>query len=132
MKTKKVNINSAVFSISITVPMLLSIIATHFNSAILGAITIIVVFLLLKIPQFKYRENLWMFVIATFATIPLNITIIKMINDAFFDYYNVASKILGGFVVYAVLFSFEQIMLGLITRFFYRKQYKLFDDFGES
>ena len=112
--------------------MLLSIIATHFNSAILGAITILGIFIMLKLPLFRYRENLWMFVIATFATIPLNITIIKMINDAFFDYYNVASKILGGFVVYAVLFSFEQIMLGLITRFFYRKQYKLFDDFDES
>ena len=132
MKKKKQNINSAIFSISITAPMLLSIMAAHFNSVILGAITIIVVFLLLKIPQFKYRENLWMFVIATFATIPLNITIIKMINDTFLDCYDVVSKILAGFIVYAILFSFEQIMLGLITRFFYRRQYKLFDDFDES
>ena len=68
-----------------------------------------------------------MFVIATFSTIPINISLVKNISESFlFDNGKVIAGIFGGFVIYAVLFAVEQIVLGIITRFFYRKQYKLF------
>lgn len=83
-------------------------------------------FLMLKIPIFKHRENLWMFVIATFTTLPVNIFLIKAIGRSdFLDYNNILSDIFSGFVIYAVLFAVEQIILGVATRLIYRKQYKL-------
>lgn len=128
MKNKN-KFNSVKFLLFITTPTILSAVATYYTSVILLIITILGIFLMLKIPVFKHRENLWMFVISTFATIPVNIFLVKMINaTSFFDYNNVATNAFCGFVIYAVLFDVEQIVLGLITRFFYRRQYKLFRD----
>ena len=117
---------SAMFFASIIIPTTLSSFAAHYASVILLVITTIMMFLMLKIPVFKYRENLWMFVIATFATLPVNIFLVKIIGQsAFFDYDNILSSIFSGFVIYAVLFAVEQIVLGVATRLLYRRQYKL-------
>ena len=114
------------FFASIIIPTTLSSFAAHYASVILLVITTIMMFLMLKIPVFKYRENLWMFVIATFATLPVNIFLVKIIGQsAFFDYDNILSSIFSGFVIYAVLFAVEQIVLGVATRLLYRRQYKL-------
>lgn len=128
MKTKKKNkINAVLFLTFVAVPTILSTLATHYASVVLLIITIIGMLLFLKIPVFKHRENLWMFVIATFSTIPINIILVKNISGSFlFDNGKVIAGIFRGFVIYAVLFAVEQIVLGIITRFFYRKQYKLF------
>ena len=68
-----------------------------------------------------------MFVVVTFATLPINIFLVKMIGkSSFFEYDNIVTNVFCGFVIYAVLFAVEQIMFGIITRFFYRRQYKLF------
>ena len=132
MKKKKI-INPVIFSASISAPMLLSAIATRYSSIILCAITILGIFIMLKLPLFRYRENLWMFVISTFATIPLNIHLIKLLSDfSLFEYNSKFTSVFGYFVIYAVIFSIEQIALGLITRLFFRKQYKLFDTPDES
>ncbi len=129
----KKKINSVIFSTSVIAPMFLSAIATRYSSIILCAITILVIFIMLKLPLFRYRENLWMFVISTFATIPLNIHLIKLLSDfSLFEYNSKFTSVFGYFVIYAVIFSIEQITLGLITRLFFRKQYKLFDTPDES
>ena len=132
MKKKKI-INPVIFSASISAPMLLSAIATRYSSIILCAITMLGIFIMLKLPVFRYRENLWMFVIATFATIPVNIRLLKLLSDfSLFEYNSKFTSVFGYFVIYAVIFAIEQIALGIITRLFFRKQYKLFDDFDES
>lgn len=121
--------NSVKFLLSITIPTILSAIATYYTSVILLIITILGIFLMLKLPDFRHRENLWMFVIATFTTIPINIVLVNMITRSdLFDYNNAATNVFCGFVIYAVLFAIEQITLGIITRIFYRRQYKLFND----
>lgn len=128
MKNKN-KLNLARFLLSITIPTVLSAVATHYTSVILLIITLLGMFLMLKIPLFKHRENLWMFVISTFATIPINIFLVKMASESFFfDYNNIATGVFLGFVIYAILFAVEQIALGITTRFFYRRQYKLFKD----
>lgn len=132
MKKNKI-INPVIFSASISAPMLLSAIATRYSSIILCAITILGIFIMLKLPVFRYRENLWMFVIATFATIPLNIRLLKLLSDfSLFEYNSKFTSVFGYFVIYAVIFAIEQIALGIITRLFFRKQYKLFDVPDES
>lgn len=124
---KKSRIISTMFFMSIMIPTVLSSFATHYTSVILLIITMVIMFLMLKIPIFKHRENLWMFVIATFATIPMNILLVKIIGESsFFDYDNILSKVFSGFVIYAVLFAVEQIILGVATRLLYKRQYKLF------
>ncbi len=126
---KKNTFNSVKFLLLVTVPAILSAIATYYTSVILFTIIALGMLLILKIPVFKHRENLWMFVIATFTTIPINISLVKMISEAsFFDYDIVATSVFAGFIIYAILFAIEQIVLGLITRIFYRKQYKLFKE----
>ena len=129
----KKKINPVVFSTFIVAPMLLSAIAARYSSIIVCAITILGIFVMLKLPLFKYRENLWMFVISTFATIPLNIRLLKMLNDfSLFDYNIKITSVFGYFVIYSVIFAIEQIALGIITRLLFRKQYKLFDVPDES
>lgn len=128
MKNKN-TFNSARFLLLITIPTTLSAVAIYHASIILLIITLLGMFLILKIPVFKHRENLWMFVISTFATIPINAFLVKRVSESsLFDYNNIATSIFCGFVIYAILFAVEQIVLGLTTRFFYRSQYKLFKD----
>ncbi len=124
---KKNKAYSSLFIATITIPTISSIFAVRYLSLISLIIIMAGVLLMLRLPIFKHRENLWMFVIATFATIPVNIILVKHISESFFfDYGGIAIYISKGFVIYAVLFAVEQIALGIITRFFYRKQYKLF------
>lgn len=124
---KKNKINSLMFLALVATPTILSALATHYTSIVLLIVTIIGMLLILKIPIFKHRENLWMFVIATFTTIPINIILVKKISTSFlFDYEGIITCIFRGFVIYAVLFAVEQLALGIIIRFFFRKQYKLF------
>lgn len=126
---KKNTLNSVKFLLLVTVPAILSAIATYYTSVILFILIAFGMLLLLNIPVFKHRENLWMFVIATFATIPINISLVMTISESyFFDYDIVATSVFAGFIIYAILFAVEQIALGLITRIFYRKQYKLFKE----
>lgn len=128
MKNKNI-FNLVRFLLSITIPTTLSAIAICHSSIILLIITLLGMFLMLKIPVFKYRENLWMFVIAAFATIPINVFLVKMVSESFlFDYNNIVTNIFSGFVIYVILFAVEQIALGLATRIFYKRQYKLFKD----
>lgn len=123
---KKNKMIPTMFFVSITIPTILSSFAACCSSISILIMTIITMFLMLKIPIFKHRENLWMFVIATFTTLPVNIFLIKAIGRSdFLDYNNILSDIFSGFVIYAVLFAVEQIILGVATRLIYRKQYKL-------
>lgn len=89
------------FFVSIMMPTVLSSFAAHYESIILLIITIIIMFLMLKIPMFKHRENLWMFVIATFATLPINIFLVKIVGkSSFFEYDNIVTNVFCGFVIY--------------------------------
>lgn len=128
MKNKHI-FNLSRFLLSITIPTALSAVAIHHASVVLLIITILGMFLMLKIPVFKHRENLWMFVISTFATIPININLVrKASKSAIFDYNNITTSVFCGFVIYSILFAVEQIILGLTTRLFYGRQYKLFEN----
>lgn len=123
---KKNNVNLIIFILTVALPTTLSVLATCYKSIILLIITILLMLSMLAIPIFKHRENLWMFIITSFATIPINILLVKTISKSVaFNYEGIFTYIFEGFVVYSVLFAIEQIILGIITRFFYRRQYKL-------
>lgn len=127
MMKKKNKLTPAIFFLLIMFPTVLSSIAVRHSSVILIIITAIALFVMLKIPVFKHRENLWMFVLATFGTLPVNFSLIKKASDLLSIFGDtIISAIFAKFITYAILFALEQLILGIITRLFYRKQYKLF------
>lgn len=105
-----------------------SLAAVEYRSVI-GALAVIALhFLLLKIiPIFRKRESVWMFIFVIFSTAPFNLYVLRALNDfsSFFD----NSFLLGLIecvVYYAIMFSIEEIAMGVVTRFFWRKQKNVF------
>ncbi len=77
-------------------------------------------------PLFKKRENLWMFVMVTFASLPVNLfAIYYMVSEDVFDYGFALGNISWYIMVFYTLFSLEQIGFAAITKLIWRKQYKL-------
>ena len=99
------------------------------QSVILLLIFIAAHFVILKItPAFKRCENLAMFVIVAFSSIPINIYLFQMLNYrlGLFNSNFVVNFVRGSFY-YLMLLSLEEIVMGIITRFLWRKQYKMVD-----
>lgn len=123
---KKNKISFIIFILTVAIPTILSVLATCYKSITLLIITILSMLFMLATPIYKHRENLGMFVILSFISIPINILLVKTISESVvFNYGGIFTYIFRGFFIYSVLFAIEQIVLGIITRFFYRRQYKL-------
>lgn len=87
-------------------------------------IAIASVFLVIALlPVCRKRESIWMFIAVAIAGIPINIRMVSVYMD-FMDISGFA-QILWGAVIYTVLFSIEELVFGTVTRFIWRKQYKL-------
>jgi len=67
-----------------------------------------------------------MFVIVAFSSIPVNIYIFKLLIDMelLFDSFLVIN-ILRGALYYIVLLSIEEVIMGILTRWIWKKQYKI-------
>ena len=108
------------------VPFLLSVFTVTRHSVVMLLIYILAHFVILKIsPTFKKRENLGMFIIIAFSSIPINVYIFKTLNDTglLFDSFFVIN-ILRGVLYYIVLLSVEEVIMGILTRWIWKKQRK--------
>lgn len=77
----------------------------------------------------KREENLWVFVISFFVTTPLNIRLIIFIKEnTYFLEYSTFIVIVAAIVIFFILQSIEQIILGIITRLIRPVQYD-FDNY---
>ena len=114
--------------LTLLIPLLLSALFAIFESviaAVLWPISVILVIIL--VPAFDKRENLWTFLCVALSGIPANVYIIGrmmewawvIIPDAKVFY------ILYMALFYSLLFSIEEIVFGTVIRFFYPRQYKL-------
>ena len=112
--------------IFVSIPLVLSILSVIHESAVLLAVAFVSHFLILKfIPLFKGRENMWMFVMVLLSGIPINIRIINILNGlGLYDHMWYIVSILMFIVLYAFLFSIEEIAMGIMTRLLWGKQYK--------
>jgi len=111
------------------IPLLLSTMAIIKHSVTLFVLYILVHFLVLKIiPAFKYYENIGMFVIVAFSSIPINVYIFNMLVDMgiFFDSFFIIN-VLRGVLYYIILLSIEEVIMGILTRWVWKKQYKFVD-----
>lgn len=109
------------------VPFALSLSAALMRSLLLGALAVLSLFLAVRLlPACRHRENLWMFLLAALAGIPINLTASAVLLRTFFSSQEWGiARFLWGILLYAILFSTEQIILGVITRLLWKAQYPI-------
>lgn len=117
-------INKGMWTIGI--PILLSSLTIIKHSVFIFILFILAHFIVLRItPAFRHRENIWMFVIVAFSSIPINLYLfgllyeMELLFDSFF-----LLNIIRGILYYIVILSIEEIIMGTVTRLLWKKQYK--------
>lgn len=103
----------------------LSIYASIKGSLILIIVTIASVFLSVSVvPVCRKRESLWMFVFIAIVGFPINVYVISYWLMAFKIYLDILIiEILLAGLCYCLLLSIEEIVIGLLTRLIWQKQY---------
>ena len=109
------------------IPLAFTVLAVIKHSVVLFIVSIPVHFLALKIiPAFKRCENIGMFVMVAVSSIPINVHIIKMLNEMKLILSSgLILNIVKGILCYLVLLSLEEIIMGILTRWIWKKQYKI-------
>ena len=110
------------------IPVILSWDAMRLQSPVLLALAVTAHFGALKLaPICRHRENLWMFLLVVISTIPLNLYLLMEYGEmvGISRTYGVVSAILQSIIWYEVLLSVEELIMGIITRRIWKKQYKL-------
>lgn len=112
-------------------PIVISIASAHYKMLWLIPVAVLSMFVLMgTLPFCRKRENLWMFVLTAFCSIPVNwflLTNFEIWKNVL--YSGGESRILTKIVIVEymmVLTGVEEIILGLLTRMLWRKQYKLY------
>nr|WP_295305998.1 hypothetical protein [uncultured Blautia sp.] len=112
-------------------PIVISIASAHYKMLWLIPVAVISMFVLVgTLPFCRKRENLWMFVLTAFCSIPVNwflLTNFEIWKNVL--YSGGENRILTKIVIVEymmVLTGVEEIILGLLTRMLWRKQYKLY------
>lgn len=112
-------------------PIVISIASAHYKMLWLIPVAVLSMFILVgTLPFCRKRENLWMFVLTAFCSIPVNwflLTNFEIWKNVL--YSGGESRILTKIVIVEymmVLTGVEEIILGLLTRMLWRKQYKLY------
>lgn len=113
---------SAIFSVVCLFS--LSFAAVQSRSVVVALIAVAAHFILLKVfPLFKKRENVWMFIFVVFSFIPFNVYALSVLNSVVSLFGNgVLLGLIECALYYMMLLSIEEIAMGVVTRFFWRKQ----------
>ncbi len=108
-------------------PAVLSLIAALKTSLLFLGLTVVSLFVAIWIlPYVKRRENIWMFVLSAACFIPVNIQVVILVMTSFFFKDEpIVLSVLQGLLYYFILFSFEEILLGLITQRIWKRQHKI-------
>jgi len=109
------------------IPIALSWVAVLGKSVLIFALFVLAHFIIMGIvPGFRKRENVWMFILVAVTSIPINIFILLQLNqiDMLFNSLFILG-VLRCVLYYSVLFSIEEIIMGIITRLLWKKQYKI-------
>ena len=84
-------------------------------------------FLIVRLlPICRRRENLSMFLLVAIAGLPLNAYLIwYAFRIELFVSELMACNVITAFIAFCMLFSIEEIVFGVITRFIWKRQYKI-------
>ena len=118
-------INKAIFALAS--PAVLSAVAVLRSSAVVFGIMILAHFIIIgAVPAFRRRESIWMFIVVALSSVPLNVYILTLLNGLGFIFgISAFLGILRCILYYSILFSVEQLIMGVITRIIWKRQYKL-------
>lgn len=122
MKTEIVR-NSLGFVFSV-LPSAISLVAVINRSVFLAVLSIIGIYLSVAVlPCARQYENIWVFFLSMFASIPFNIKLIDVLmrwnfieNDFMLLY------VMRCTLIYVILFCVEEIILGAVARFIWKRQ----------
>ena len=106
----------------------LSLIAVLNRSFLLLILIPVLYLALIRItPSFRGHESLWMFILVAVSSIPPNLSVLLWMfehMDFMFDTFFIL-MVFRAAIGYTVLFSIEEVVMGLITRLIWKKQRKL-------
>jgi len=107
------------------IPLALSVSAVLKKSVLLVVLLILVHFIIIKaIPSFRKYENIWMFLMVAVSSIPINIYVLYLLNDFGIIFESIFFVgILRCLYYYAALLCSQEIIMGIITRIIWKKQY---------
>lgn len=122
-----VNKTNAIQSVTGIVPVILSIsFVKHHTWWILGLCVLSLFILVATVPLFKKRESLYMFLLVAAAGLPLNVKFAYwLISECWLGFDFLLGNICYGFLICCISFSIEEIVFGVITRFIWKRQYKI-------
>ena len=124
------NNRNNLLSLLMLMPIVLSFISAYFKIISLIPVVVVMMFVLVAVlPVSRHYENLWMFVLTAFCSIPVNWLLLEH-YDVWRKYLYTGddSKIMTAvaLILYILLLtSMEEIIFGFLARFFWRKQYEL-------
>ena len=113
---KRFVLNSVQLGIS-GLPLILSITSLFLRTYVLDIFAAVLIpVVACFFPLFRRRANLWTFVFVALVSLPVNIRIITKLKILdIFLYDSVFMNILQGILAFCILFSIEQIFLGVIV-----------------
>lgn len=122
MKTKIVR--SSLGFVFSALPSVISLVAVINRSVLLAVLSVVGIYLSVAVlPCARRYENIWVFFLSMFASIPFNIKLIDVLMRwNFFENDFMLLHIMRCILIYVVLFCVEEIILAAIARFIWRKQ----------
>lgn len=108
-------------------PISLSIVGVMRHSTILIVLLPITLFVTVALtPWARKRENIWMFLLVAVSGVPVNIIAIRwLLGLSVFESHFFLLTLFRGVVLYIMLLSLEELMLGVVTRMIWKNQYKI-------
>ena len=110
-------------------PFLLAIISAYYKSIWLMVATVITMFIMVAVLPFTHkRENLWLFILCGICSIPINIFLVNEFlpwKKYIFHSYHGLSNILLMVGLTLICTSIEEILVALVGRIIWKKQYDL-------
>lgn len=108
-------------------PISLSIVGAIKHSPII--ILLVPIALLISValtPWARKRENIWMFLLVAVAGVPVNIIVIRwFLGLPFFESHIFVLTVFRSVVLYLMILSIEELILGVVTRMIWKHQYNI-------
>ena len=108
------------------VPLLIALLGACIPSVPVMLLVFPVLFAMVRfLPFCRRRENLWMFVYAAVAVVPVNVYVIC--RAGLYELFDESRFKCGlwSVLLFILLLGIEEIILGVITRLLWKRQYRL-------
>ncbi len=115
------------------VPLAVSTLGAVLHSVLLMASTVPLLFGMVHVLPFcKKRESLYMFSYCAFTMIPINILMIRVVIPILLPDESALRGAMWSVILFIVFLSVEEIILGILTRLLWPRQYKVPDFFDDE